>query len=70
MLATAVCADEYLDFEINGRIVRLKAFEAQFTFAMFAVRGWQRFNEVAQMLPPSFDRASHRAGDAKKGPVR
>ncbi len=68
-LATAFCANEYLYFAIKGWIVPLNTFEEQLTVAMFAMHGWQRLNEVAHMLSPSFDRASQRAGDAKKGPV-
>jgi hypothetical protein len=44
VLATAFCANEYLDFDIKGWIVRLNLFEEQLTVAMFAVRGWQRLN--------------------------
>jgi hypothetical protein len=70
VLATALCANEYLDFEIKGRIVRLKAFEEQLPVAMFAVGGWQRFNEVAHMLPPSLDRRRNERGDTQKGPLK
>jgi hypothetical protein len=68
VLATAFCANEYLDFEIKGWIVRLNTFEEQFTVAMFAVRGWQRFNEVAHMLPPSFDRRRNERRTLKRVP--
>jgi hypothetical protein len=50
VLAAAFCANEYLDFDIKGRIVWLNTFEEQLTVAMFAVHGWQRLNEV--VLPP------------------
>lgn len=42
--ATAFC-DEYLEFDIKGRNLWLDIFEEQHTVAMFAVGGWQRFNE-------------------------
>ncbi len=69
VLAATFCANEYLDFDIKGRIVWLNTFEEQLTVAMFAVHGWQRLNEVAHVLPPFVRQASQRAGDAKKGPV-
>jgi hypothetical protein len=68
--ATAFYANEYLDFDIKGWIIRLNTLEEQLTVAMLAVRGWQRFNEVAHMLPPSSDRRRDDLGDAKKGPVK
>jgi hypothetical protein len=69
MLAAAICANEYLDFDIKGWIVCLNTFEEQLTVAMFAMHGWQRLNEVAHLLPPFVRQASQRAGDAKTGPV-
>jgi len=65
----AFCANEYLDFDIKGRMVRLSMLEEQLTVAMLAVHGWQRLNEVAHVLPPFVRQASQRAGDAKKAPV-
>jgi hypothetical protein len=69
VLAAAFCANEYLDFDIKGRIVSLNTFEEQLTLAMFAVHGWQRLNEAAHLLPPFVRQASQRPGDAKMGPV-
>jgi hypothetical protein len=40
VLATAFCANEYLDFEIKLWIVSLDTFKERLTVAMFAVRGW------------------------------
>jgi len=54
VLATAFCANEYLDFDIKRRIISRDTFEEQLTVAMFAVHGWKRLNEVAHVLPPSF----------------
>jgi hypothetical protein len=68
-LATAFCADEYLDFDIKGRMVRLSTLEEQLTVAMLAVHGWQRFNEVAHMLPPSFDMHRNERGTLKRVPA-
>jgi hypothetical protein len=68
VLATAFCANEYLDFDIKGWIVSLNTFEEQLTVTMFAVRGWQRFNEVAHMLPPSCDSRRNERGTLKKVP--
>jgi hypothetical protein len=52
VLATAFCANEYLEFDIKDRSLWLHTFEEQHTAAMFAVHGWRRLNEVAHM-PPS-----------------
>jgi hypothetical protein len=68
VLATAFCTNEYLDFDIQGWIVCLSTFEEQLTVAVFAVRGWQRFNEVAHMLPPSLDRRRNERGTLKRVP--
>jgi len=38
--ATAFCANEYLDFDIEGRINWVNTVEEQLTAAMFAVHGW------------------------------
>ncbi len=54
VLATAFCANEYLDFDIKRRIISRDTFEEQLTVAMFAVHGGKRLNEVAHVLPPSF----------------
>jgi hypothetical protein len=55
VLATAFCANEYLDFDIKGRIISRETLEEQLTVAMFAMHGRKRLNEVAHVLPPSFD---------------
>jgi hypothetical protein len=66
VLATAFCANEYLDFDIKGWIVRLNLFEEQLTVAMFAVRGWQRLNEVAHIATSFVGQASQREGGTLK----
>jgi hypothetical protein len=63
VLTTAFCANEYLAFDIKGWNLWLRTFEQQYAVAKFAVRRWQRLNEVAQMLPP-FDRRRKNAGGA------
>jgi len=68
VLATAFCANEYLDFDIKGWIVRLNMLEEQLTVATFAVHGWRRLNEVAHMLPPWFDRLRNERGTLKRVP--
>jgi len=67
-LVTAFCANKYLDFDIKGWFVPLKTFEEQLTVAMFAVHGWQRLNEVAHMLSPSFDKRRNERGTLKRVP--
>jgi hypothetical protein len=39
VLATESCANEHLDFNIKGWIIRVTTLEEQLTFAMFAVHG-------------------------------
>ena len=55
VLVAASCANEYLDFDIEGRINWVNTVEEQLTAAMGTVHGWQRLNEIAHVLPPSFD---------------
>jgi len=69
VLTTALCAYEYLDFDIKGWIVSLNTFEEQLTAAKFAVCGWQWFQRGCALLPPSFDKSRNEWGNAKKGPV-
>src|SRR5271169_5822793 len=68
VLATTSCANEYLHFDIKGWNLWLHAFEEQHTVAMFAVRGWQRLNKVAHMLP-SIRQTSQERGGRLRGSV-
>jgi len=51
VLATAFCANEYLDFDIKGLIISRDTLEEQLTVAMFAMYGRKRLNEAAHVLP-------------------
>jgi hypothetical protein len=50
--------NEYLDFRIKDRIVRLDQFEPQLAIAALTAHGRRRLNQVAQMRPPFVRHAS------------
>ena len=67
LFAAAFFANEYLDFDVHGRIGRLNTFEPQLTIAEFTVRRWRRLNEVAHVPKPFARQASQRSRGTLRG---
>jgi hypothetical protein len=64
---TAGCADKDLFHRLGGAVVRLKAFQPQFTAASIASGGGRRLDECAHLISVGTDKASDAGIKRRKG---
>lgn len=70
LLATAVCADEYLALQIKSFVAGLDQLDSEFTTALVAMRRGRRLDEGAHGISFRTTYFGARERGAQKGPSR